>query len=637
VPQAEQVLTDAARQAGGLVQELWRRRPRGKRDLPDMLRQLEAVISSAFGMTLELHLTRPPGAAKSRSRRLFASEDVLVTTQHGVIPATDGRSLWLPVSADEAEVIKDFENLRVMALQQAARAYRGSMVTMLQTTDPLVRAIYEVLEADAADIDLATRFRGLTAPLNGFRRQALELRPKPADLAPQLRPLEQWVQEMLEIPCEAAAQPREHPATRSLQLALELAPELLRGMPGLSSGMAGVLHRDLWTGELRPDPIAADAERLPPLPDVGTPDVKASSSDGAVPETAFGAAPLIVASDELQGPPWINPALASDEGADDLAMEATQPLVVGSSLNAAPADRESALAEPLPVPASLLSYPEWDYRTSAYSDTGVSLRLLAAQSGPEEWVDTTLDQHHTLAQGIRQRFEALRIQRQRPDEVDMDARVAAFGDVPARLPQTAGEPAARAHVASLLLIEIGATAQEWVSSTQQLLDLQREALLLACLGLYSLGEPYSVFAVASDGAQRPSMRCIKGFDESYSDDVARRIAGLSCESPAHTGAALRHATALLAQQAAQHRMLLLLSDGAPNSATAYQGRYGIEDMRQAVREARMQGISSLCFSTDQLTGNHLPGVFGEQQSTVLYRPELLPSAFTQWLHRLMRR
>jgi nitric oxide reductase NorD protein len=59
-------------------------------------------------------------------------------------------------------------------------------------------------------------------------------------------------------------------------------------------------------------------------------------------------------------------------------------------------------------------------------------------------------------------------------------------------------------------------------------------------------------------------------------------------------------------------------------------------VRQAVREARLQGISSLCFTTDQLNGNYLPSVFGEQQSTVLYRPELLPSALTQWLHRLMR-
>jgi nitric oxide reductase NorD protein len=111
---------------------------------------------------------------------------------------------------------------------------------------------------------------------------------------------------------------------------------------------------------------------------------------------------------------------------------------------------------------------------------------------------------------------------------------------------------------------------------------------------------------------------------------------LQPERHTRTGAALRHATALLSEQAAQHRMLLLLSDGTPHDAEEYSGRYGLEDVRQAVREARLQSISSLCFTTDQLNGNYLPSVFGEQQSTVLYRPELLPSALTQWLHRLMR-
>ena len=54
------------------------------------------------------------------------------------------------------------------------------------------------------------------------------------------------------------------------------------------------------------------------------------------------------------------------------------------------------------------------------------------------------------------------------------------------------------------------------------------------------------------------------------------------------GAAIRHATGVTdAQRQAGHRLLLLLSDGKPNDVDLYEGRYGIEDMRQAVSEARM--------------------------------------------------
>jgi nitric oxide reductase NorD protein len=656
VPQAEQVLSDVARQAGGLVQDLWRRR-RGKQDLPEMLRQLELMIAGAFGVTVQLQLNRA-AIPKQKSRRLFASDDASPAPQ-STLPTTDGRSIWLPAAAEDAAVIKEFESLRIMALQQAARVHRGSIATLLQAGDPLVRAIYEVLEADAADIDLVTRFRGLTGPLNAFRRLTLEQRPVLAELPRERRPLEQWLREILEIPCEAAAQAREHPATRSLQLAVELAPELLKDMPGVSRESAGVLHRDAWLGELRTEAVA----RVSPVVLAEEPhDFKVTAKDKRrepyldLDRTLFLDAPTkveLAAAEEAPVSVWLD-AVPAAEGDLDPSIETTQPMIVAARLTTAslanPLEgtaeepyaeataEETAEATPAMrlVQPDVLIYPEWDYRTAAYGTTGTTLTLAPATPGPEGWVDTILDQHHGLLQGIRQRFETLRAQRRQADEVDVDAHVDEFGDMRAGLPQRGPARSARAGIATMLLIDVGASSQEWVSSTHQLIDLQREAVLLACLAMYSLGEPFSLYAFAGDGSPRTSMRCIKEFAEPYTDDVALRIAGLKPERHTRTGAALRHATSLLAQQNAQHRMLLLLSDGAPNDADDYSGRYGMEDVRQAVREARMQGISSLCFTTDQLNGNYLPSVFGEQQSTVLYRPELLPSALVQWLHRLMR-
>ncbi len=685
--QAEQVLTDVARQAGGLVQDLWRRRLRGEPDLPEMLRQLELVITGAFGIRVQLELNRAPEASKSRSLRLFGSDEVLAPRHSSAVPATDGFSIWLPAATEDADIIRDFDNLRIMALQQAARAHRRSSSTLPKARDPLVRAIYEVLEADAADIDLVTRFRGLTAQLNGFRRLMLEQRPAPSDLDIERRPLEQWVHEILEIPCEAAAQSREHPATRSLQIAAELAPELLKDIPDVPRTLAGILQRDLWIGELRPEPGPMAGQVIEARsPDVIEPDVlEIESSPLAVPtdtdldRTVFmdaedlepvemDAAELqatqvdprsldtqkievFAATDDISLPVWLDETEESDAHLDP-SIEITQPLVVGAVAIRSLAvpdvldadlliEELAAQQTPAPVPfmdaaTQLLTYPEWDYSTASYQTTGTTVALLAAPQGPEGWVDETLDRHHALVQGMRQRFEALRAQRRETDEVGVDGHVDAYGDARAGLSPQVNAQAARADTATLLLIEVGAASQEWVSSTHQLIDLQREAVLLACLALYSLGEPYSVFVCSSDGAQRTGLRCLKQFDEAYSDDVALRIAGMRPEPHARTGAALRHATALLAEQTVQHRMLLLLSDGAAHDADDYHGRYGMEDIRQAVREARMQGISSVSFSTDQLSGNYLPTVFGEQQSTVLYRPELLPSALTQWLHRLMR-
>ncbi|UUZ47760.1 hypothetical protein LP420_32175 [Massilia sp. B-10] len=88
---------------------------------------------------------------------------------------------------------------------------------------------------------------------------------------------------------------------------------------------------------------------------------------------------------------------------------------------------------------------------------------------------------------------------------------------------------------------------------------------------------------------------------------------------------------------AVHRLLLLLSDGKPNDMDEYEGRYGVEDMRQAVAEARLQGISLFCLTVDRQAASYLPQVFGPQHYALLMRPELLPLILLDWLRQLMGR
>src|SRR5690606_35003173 len=116
-------------------------------------------------------------------------------------------------------------------------------------------------------------------------------------------------------------------------------------------------------------------------------------------------------------------------------------------------------------------------------------------------------------------------------------------------------------------------------------DVEREALLVVSVALDSLGEPFAIEAFSGEGPHRVMLHRAKGFDEPYGRTVAQRIAALEPERYTRAGAAIRHATSQLMQRPAQHRLLLLLSDGKPNDVDEYEGRYGVEDMRQAVVEA----------------------------------------------------
>jgi len=72
------------------------------------------------------------------------------------------------------------------------------------------------------------------------------------------------------------------------------------------------------------------------------------------------------------------------------------------------------------------------------------------------------------------------------------------------------------------------------------------------------------------------------------------------------------------------RLLLLLTDGKPNDLDKYEGRYGIEDTRQSVLEARRCGLEPFCVTIDEKGNDYLPYLFGSGGYVVIRRPSDLP-------------
>ncbi|HJU50210.1 MAG TPA: VWA domain-containing protein, partial [Pseudogulbenkiania sp.] len=102
------------------------------------------------------------------------------------------------------------------------------------------------------------------------------------------------------------------------------------------------------------------------------------------------------------------------------------------------------------------------------------------------------------------------------------------------------------------------------------------------------------------------------------------------------GAAIRQSARILAQQPAQRRLLLIVSDGKPNDMDHYEGRYGIEDTRQAILEARRDGVTPFCVTIDREAGDYLPHLFGSRGYVVVQRAETLPQVLTTLYAQLTR-
>jgi nitric oxide reductase NorD protein len=676
--EAEDVLVDAARHAADYAHGLWLRRRApgagGELRLPDVARRLDLLLTGLFGRSFPLHPAQAPVPATWLAR--WMQRDTL-PVQRAPCPATDGTAIWLPpatgLPADEAA-----ERFRVLALHQAMRAVRGAAAAAAQERDPVVRELHLLLEARAAEHALRRLVPGLLPGLDRLRADALAARPPLARIPAALRPLEAIARAFLQ---EGAAPPDasgwripagllDLPATPAQVLAQ--ARQLAGLWPGPRPQVRArtLLWHDLWTGEFRePPPALRERAAQAPEEDDGprapvrsarlarTPEVRQPKEDeddaGPGAWMVQTAQPHESAEDPMgmQRPTDRDASTAAEDFADAVSELPEARLV------AAPGKpKEVLLSELAPQRSSFaapgggaagerLSYPEWDWRAGAYRHPGAAVLLQAAADGPQEWVTRTLERRAAMLHEVRRRFELLRARRTRlrrqldGDAIDVDAWIEAQADFRAGLPLSQKlyqqERRARRDLAITLLVDVSGSTDAWIAGDRRIIDVEREALLLVCIALEGLHDPYEVLAFSGEGPQGVVVRHVKAFSEGYGEPVARRIAGLEPEHYTRAGAAVRHATASLMKQAAGHRLLLLLSDGKPNDVDEYEGRYGVEDLRQAVTEARLQGVSPFCLTVDRHAAEYMPHVFGPHHFALLPRPELLPTVLLDWLKRLV--
>lgn len=672
--EAEDVITDVARHATVFTQALWRRhRPNAPvkpmTQLADVAPRLDLLIEAVFGTSYRLRTAQTP-ARPTLLAQAFQRE--AFPRARAALPATDGQCIWLPPDTGLADATLALDRFRTLALVQAMRASRGSAAGPGPGASPLVHDLHLLIEAVVADAALARLLPGMAKSLNHLRSAALAARPPLAQFPASRRPLEALARAWMAQPCD---QPNAHaPFGASPGSSTNAAHQLAAGMAHDQVGHLGPspLFRDSWTGELRQpgeatgsalaghdaaDNAATRAPRSARL--TRRPEVREGAEQEEDKTPGAWMIPPDVPHEQAEDPFGLQRPTDRDQsaGADefaDLVSELAQARLVWTPGQAPevllsddpPAVRPRYTSATAPDTPQTFCYPEWDWRTAAYRHPGATVRRLAAPAGAQPWVDDTLAAHHALLGAIRQRFAALRPQRTLRrrqtdgDDIDFEACVEGLANLRAGWPMAAdlycSQQRTRRDMAILILIDVSGSTDGWISNSRRVIDVEREALLLVCIALGAMGEPFAVQAFSGNGPAAVSLWDIKRFDEPYSPAVALRIAALEPDQYTRTGAALRHASATLMRQGATHRLLLLLSDGKPNDCDVYEGRYGIEDTRQAVTEARLQGISPFCLAVDRQAASYLPAVFGAQHHALLQTPASLPTVLLDWMQRLVK-
>ena len=179
-------------------------------------------------------------------------------------------------------------------------------------------------------------------------------------------------------------------------------------------------------------------------------------------------------------------------------------------------------------------------------------------------------------------------------------------------------------IACFLLADFSLSTDAWVSNEQRVIDVLKDGLVMMAEALSSVRDKFAIAGFWSKKNELVQVTKIKDFEQAYDEKVLASIQG--CEPGFYTrlGAAIRYGVKQLIQQGAQQKILLLLSDGKPNDLDAYEGRYGVEDTRHAILEARKSGIIPFCVTIDQMAEDYLPHLFGKQGFVVIQKPEHLP-------------
>jgi nitric oxide reductase NorD protein len=292
-------------------------------------------------------------------------------------------------------------------------------------------------------------------------------------------------------------------------------------------------------------------------------------------------------------------------------------------------------------------YDEWDGKARRYKHAWCRVSVtrptrLAASSPGSTAAAAVLHKHAKHVRDLRRAFDRLRavrvLKNRQPDggEVDIDALIDRYATV-----RSGHQPddklylmprRQRRDLVTLLLLDLSSSTDAWING-HRVLDVAKESLLVLGEVLSSYRELVGIGGFYSYTRRDCRFVILKDFAEPWPQCKAT-LASVEPTGYTRIGPAIRHGISLLQQQRAAQKLLLLISDGKPTDYDRYEGRYGIADVRQALREAGQVRIYTYALAVDVRAKLYLPEMFGAGRYQILPHPSHLVHSLAQLYTRL---
>jgi len=216
------------------------------------------------------------------------------------------------------------------------------------------------------------------------------------------------------------------------------------------------------------------------------------------------------------------------------------------------------------------NYDEWDRELVDHRVGWCRVVEKKVKRGSRDFVDDTRERYKGVVSSIRHQFQLMKPENLTKitneldgEDYDLNAVVDFFIDRRADGQQSERIYTKRLRrrrdvAVSFLLDQSSSTArtigrhplQPYTHPGRRIIEIEKEGLVLMSEALEAVGDVYSINGFTSEGRRNVKFYVLKDFQEHYSDEVMRRIGGITYQNNTRLGPAIRHASAKLERSAA---------------------------------------------------------------------------------------
>ncbi len=279
-------------------------------------------------------------------------------------------------------------------------------------------------------------------------------------------------------------------------------------------------------------------------------------------------------------------------------------------------------------------YDEWDYSKRSYKENFCKVYPKTLLKSDVNYYKKTLNENRATLVGLRKMLTTVnnKYQQQRRqtqgEEFDIDAITDLFVDV-----HSGHTPSEKIYLSKrkkekdlsiLLLLDISLSSDGYAAGNR-VIDVEKQVSILFGEILEEFNIDFSIDCFYSKTRNHSSYITVKGFDEDW-NKAKFKIGAVEPSGYTRIGAALRHSGAMLDKRETKNKWVILISDGKPNDYDKYEGKYGVNDVKQALRELNERQINSYALAIEANAKYYLPQMFGQNHYQILTTPvEMLKS------------